>query len=155
MLRWRHIVSLIWKSWKQQSLCYKTLEQLRCSTKCWDDDLSTPWRHPSSVKHIDTELSMIICFQEFSFTVTSLGIIIFFTSCILRPEDVKMIYPDLPYDTGPISASKCPLKHLCRNILYLDATPFCTFVLKFVSTLRIYKSFKIIRGICQLYMKYM
>lgn len=64
----------------------------------------------SPLKHTDIELSMIICFQEFSFIDTSLGDIICFTSCIFKPEGAIMIYPDI-YDTGLISAFKCPLNY--------------------------------------------
>lgn len=75
----------------------------------------------------DTELSVIIYFQEFSFTDTSLGIIICFASCILRPEDTIMIYPHLPYDTGlswlfVLVTAFWAMKYLFRNTSYLNAS---------------------------------
>lgn len=153
MLCWRLIISLIWKSWKQQSFATRHWSKLGALQSAGMMILSTPWRHPSSVEHIDTELSMIICFPEFSFTVTSFSL--HHVLWGLKMPWWSILTSHMTQDWFLHLNALWTMKHLCRNILYLDATPFGTFVLKFVSSLRIYKSFKIIRGICQLYIKYM
>lgn len=82
--------------------------------------------------------------------------IICLTSCILRPEDAIMIYPDLPYDSGLISAFKFPLNYETSVLKYflsgcITIQYICLTIFIYTKDLQVPK---IIRGICQLYMKY-